>query len=1094
MCSMPLQKVRVKFQHRLASSMEPSSVFQDINSVPSACTTQLRSDAQPKAKHTQSSQASAIEVQNPATECQVSVCDILGITFTSKDDFLKTLGSVSSENFTNEAVFEIWMQLFKGNQKKNDLQVSWLEIKQAIGCMYGVDLISMPPSYIRKSFEDVKNNRRRFIKRKPSSILKNFMGQPWKLPERNIHLKDGAAAKEDYPDHRACDPPKDAKSESFTEQADKETLGKLGKEYNQLLQAYTALEKRNKELKERNKNLMEENTLLRQRITAWNPKRTNQALKRKQQSISSWVTKYRTLKLNYQNEVGKRNKDLKDSLRKVKGAANKQVKRLKTKQKIQGIKYEQLAQGLTNELKQAVAQGEQRSKETYFWQNEAVQMKEKLDEKEPDTLPTKINSKTYTQEVREASYLLQDVGVSQQNVSKTIKAVVKSMTGKDLCGPLPSYTTQNNFTKEMKSVSQRQIAALIKQSKNLTLKYDGTTKKVGHLVETEIQTDDHTLLIGIRQQSGGTADEYATTIKESINAIESASETADPRISARIVNTMTDRCKTNDAVDRKLEDHFGHELNSFRCAMHPLDGMAKECEKVIKSFEEEMKISENKKTEKYPYQHRAESNSQATVRCASKLFYDPQFNCEENLVAHLKSKGQVPGETSNSNIVFHRFVGNRFHIYFLDSGLLYHYTKSINEFFSLVCPPQNVVQQCVLNALKLEVLQVTLRALGIIGKCITGPWMRLLGNNKTILEMNIFYAEAQEKTKSWSTDASPLLSPHPPSVFETIPIKEDAVLESLLTPTSLNDITVNLLQNLCAVILVLIERQLHSQLPGGVFWDAAPDVQQQAKSCSATNISGERNFARVDQAIYHAKNASTGHIEAKVMFRANNTAKWLAELNVNDKKYHISHAMKGARAISEEEKARKAQLSKQIRERIQLARQRQQSKDDSQREKVEQWFTLAYNHGGVWLTSQEVKENSDHLSKTKAKVLLKAQINIRIKILKCEPDKENKVPISKATVAELQRYMINLLNIEEPEQVHDLLDIIAAPESLIGMLFVHQWIIDDEMSQYDGSIVEYKKADGMFTVMYDRETTPTYISPAELITDVVRGDLELCQA
>ena len=67
--------------------------------------------------------------------------------------------------------------------------------------------------------------------------------------------------------------------------------------------------------------------------------------------------------------------------------------------------------------------------------------------------------------------------------------------------------------------------------------------------------------------------------------------------------------------------------------------MAKECEK---SFEE-MKVNENKKTDKYPFQHRAESNTQATVRCASQLFYDPQFNCDENLVAHLKAKGKVPG-------------------------------------------------------------------------------------------------------------------------------------------------------------------------------------------------------------------------------------------------------------------------------------------------------------------------------------------------------------------------------------------------------------------------------------------------------------------
>ena len=52
---------------------------------------------------------------------------------------------------------------------------------------------------------------------------------------------------------------------------------------------------------------------------------------------------------------------------------------------------------------------------------------EKLDEKVPDDLATKIDGKTYTKEIREASYFLQDVGVSQRNVSKTLRAVVRSV-------------------------------------------------------------------------------------------------------------------------------------------------------------------------------------------------------------------------------------------------------------------------------------------------------------------------------------------------------------------------------------------------------------------------------------------------------------------------------------------------------------------------------------------------------------------------------------------------------------------------------------------------------------------------------------------
>ena len=1070
--------------------MEPSKLCQDIGS----------KDELPvpgDTNHASEQKNPASKLHSVINESKVveSICDILGIKFTSKAEFLRTLGNVSPENFTNQAVCEIWMQVFKTNQKKNTLNVSWVEIKEAIASMYSVNLSSMPNSYIRKAFEDVKNERRYLLPRKHLSVFKDFMSKQWKLPATKVYQKKASSDKKCGPVKNSVeDSLRVTEVESFTSQSETKALSKLGKEYNLLVKAYATLEIENKQLKAKNNNLKEENATLRKKITAWNPKRTNQALKRKQQSISSWVTKYRMLKCNYQNEVNEKIKDLRGSLQKVKGAAKKKVKRLKAKQQSQTITQDQLTQNLAKELQQARIQEEHCRKDINFWQNEAVEAQERLDDKVQDLLPTKLDGKSYTHEIREASYFLQDVGVSQKNVSKALKAVVKSITGKELCGPLPSYGTQNTFTKEMKSLSRQQIASLVKESKNLTLKYDGTTKKVGHLVETEIEADGRTFLIGMKQQNGGTADEYVNSIKQSLNAIESESGTGNAKVGTRIVNTMTDRCKTNDAVDKKLEDQLGQKLNSFRCAMHPLDGMAKQCEKVVKSFEEEMKVHEKKKTEKYPFQHRAESNTQATVRCASKLFYDPQFNCGENLIAHLKAKGKVPHEISNGNTVYHRFVGNRFHIFFLDSGLLYHYTNSVQEFFSLVCPPQNVVQQAIMNALKLECLQVTLRALGIIGKCVTGPWMRLLGQNKTILEMNGFYAEAQGKLLMWSNNAHSLLSLHPPSVFESVPVKQDVVLESLLTPTSLNEITVKLLANFCGAILVLIERQLCSQLPGGIFWKAGDDIEQQAKSCSATNISGERNFARADQVLYHAKNASAGHVESKVMFRANNTVKWLTERDVNDKKHHIHQAIKGARAISKEEKVRKAELSKQIRERIKLARHKQQSKDDSDRGKVEQWFMLVYSHGGVWLTPQDVKENTNNLLKTKAKLLLKAQINIRIKVLKCVPDKENKVLLSKATVTDLQRYMVSLLSIEVPEEAHDMIDIIASPESLVGMLFVHQWIVDDQRLSFDGNIVEYSKASGMFTILYEEEIDPTYMSPGELITDVVRGDLELCQA
>ena len=66
---------------------------------------------------------------------------------------------------------------------------------------------------------------------------------------------------------------------------------------------------------------------------------------------------------------------------------------------------------------------------------------------------------------------------------------------------------------------------------------------------------------------------------------------------------MADRCVTNSAIDRKLQAPNGQNFNEFKCAMHPLDSMAAEGEKVIKDFEK-MRETESKKTAKnFPFIH-----------------------------------------------------------------------------------------------------------------------------------------------------------------------------------------------------------------------------------------------------------------------------------------------------------------------------------------------------------------------------------------------------------------------------------------------------------------------------------------------------------
>ena len=107
----------------------------------------------------------------------------------------------------------------------------------------------------------------------------------------------------------------------------------------------------------------------------------------------------------------------------------------------------------------------------------------------------------------------------------------------------------------MKLLSRQQVFEAASQATNLTLKYDGTTKSHGHMVEVEIANKDGPLLMGITQQVGGTASEYVRSITKTISRVEQTSVGSAEQLSIlnKVSNTMTDRCVTNTAVDDQLE-------------------------------------------------------------------------------------------------------------------------------------------------------------------------------------------------------------------------------------------------------------------------------------------------------------------------------------------------------------------------------------------------------------------------------------------------------------------------------------------------------------------------------------------------------------
>lgn len=214
-----------------------------------------------------------------------------------------------------------------------------------------------------------------------------------------------------------------------------------------------------------------------------------QKLKRKDYSLRLWKTKHANLKKSV----------LSEKLHRKLHQQKENVKRLRAEKR--AFLRKQQTHKRQNSRPQGCASChhylvllKKANAEVSYLQNEQL---ERLGN--DDFIQTK-EGKSYSTSIREASYYmyLQDLGMSERNTSHAIRAVVGATTGRKL-GPLPSVSTQNRFSSEMKALSESHIHEKLAGHSNLTLKYDGTTKSKGHLTEVEISSPDDTFLLGCKR-------------------------------------------------------------------------------------------------------------------------------------------------------------------------------------------------------------------------------------------------------------------------------------------------------------------------------------------------------------------------------------------------------------------------------------------------------------------------------------------------------------------------------------------------------------------------------------------------------------------
>ena len=101
-----------------------------------------------------------------------------------------------------------------------------------------------------------------------------------------------------------------------------------------------------------------------------------------------------------------------------------------------------------------------------------------------------MGRKTLTRSEKQAIFYRTLGPMSRAKTTDAIREVTKAVTEHEFVGQLLRCKLQKTFNKEMKSLSQQQGREALRITENATLKYDGTTKKLGYPVQlhTELET------------------------------------------------------------------------------------------------------------------------------------------------------------------------------------------------------------------------------------------------------------------------------------------------------------------------------------------------------------------------------------------------------------------------------------------------------------------------------------------------------------------------------------------------------------------------------------------------------------------------------
>ena len=485
---------------------------------------------------------------------------------------------------------------------------------------------------------------------------------------------------------------------------------------------------------------------------------------------------------------------------------------------------------------------------------------------------------------------------------------------------IPQRSAVELMARELGAISELQTAETIIENDNVTMGFDATTQEGVHINSIHFTTEKGCCAASVDELPGGMATDYSNHICDTVDHLSEAYayfndkdvQETKKKIIGNIANSMSDRCAANHAALRNVSSEWKKPINELNCHLHPLDSFATTTRTALKKVE----TARGKV-------FGSDCVAANLILQINKLRYKDGKGDPRGFISYL-DKHNVP------RCILPRYRGNRLHVLFHISGVLTERYEFFVELFTSGTPCGGL-RSAILHDFTSEEAKMELQVLGLLGKLLTGPWMRKF---YTSAEKEIHHVEGIEVVRQ-VLEKLKVAAEAPEELLTTdVDFFGDLLVSgstlSALRQGASKDINAfsNMMKVSVKAVIGVIERQYSTYFT----WDLNQKLREETKSARSHNIDAEEIMGMFSAAQKRAPNATLCFLSCRMRSKKNRTVAYLDSLDDARREIVLRKAVSFGRKQRNTRKQRQKDLRVEM---IKRQDDKRQKKNQSERKNLE---------------------------------------------------------------------------------------------------------------------------------------------------------------